>query len=64
MNYRRMRLYLPPRGSALVGSFHLGVFFSKSATENLYKSSVLAARGAPENENTWFQRAILTFNCS
>lgn len=27
MNRRRMRLYLPPQGSALVGSFHLGGFF-------------------------------------
>jgi len=63
MNCKRMRLYLPSRGYALVGSFHF-IFFSKSAMENLYKCPILAAYGAPESGNTWFQRAILTLNCS
>lgn len=63
MNCKRMRPYLPSWGYALVGSFHF-IFFPKSAMENLYKSLILAAYGAPESENTWFQRAILTLNCS
>jgi len=44
----------------------VGTFFcrSKPTMENPYKHPILAARGAPESGNTWFQRAALTPNGS
>lgn len=62
MNSKRMQLHLFSKGYGLVASMLF--FFSKSAMENPYKCPILAAHGAPESENTWFQRAILTPNCS
>lgn len=64
MNCKRTKLYLFSQGYALVGSVWVFFCCSKPTMENPYKHPILAAHGAPESGNTWFQRATLTLNGS